>query len=73
MDIVKILNAQVDKITHDYELLKFENDSLKIKLDSMKNKNDEIVRNNQDMLLKIDSTLTLAKVLSEEKTDIPHK
>jgi len=72
MDLIKKLNAQVDHLTHEYELLKFENDSLKIKLENMKNKNDEIVRNNQDMLLKIDSTLTLAKVISEEKTDISH-
>ena len=63
---------QVDKLTHEHELLKFENDSLKHKIDDMKNKNDELVRNNQDMLLKIDSTLTLAKVTSEEKTDISH-
>ncbi len=73
MDLVKKLNAQVDKLTHDYELLKFENDSLKMKLENSKNNNDEIMRNNQDMLLKIDSTLTLAKAFSEEETDVPHK
>ena len=72
MNLIQKLNTQVDKLTHDYELLKFENDSLKHKLSDMKNKNDELVRNNQDMLLKIDSTLTLAKVTFEKETDISH-
>lgn len=62
MEIIHKLNAKVDKILSDYELLRLENNSLKIELERLKNKNDELIRNNQDMLLKIDSTLTLSKV-----------
>jgi len=66
MEIIEKLNAQIDKTLKDYELLRIENSSLKIELDRLKNKNDELVRNNQDMLLKIDSTLTLAKAKISE-------
>lgn len=66
MDMVQKLNAQVDKILSDYEILRLENNSLRIELERLKNKNDELVRNNQDMLLKIDSTLTLTKAKNSE-------
>lgn len=66
MEIIEKLNAQIDKMLKDYEILKIENNSLKIELDRLKNKNDELIRNNQDMLLKIDSTLTLSKARKSE-------
>lgn len=61
MKIIETLNAKIDKLIHDYDVIKVENDSLRKELNDMKNKNDELVRNNQDMLLRIDSTMTLRK------------
>ena len=61
MEITEKLNIQIDKLLQDYELLKSKNQYLTIELEKLKNKNDELIRNNQDMLLKIDSTLTLTK------------
>jgi len=69
MEIIEKLNAQVDKLIHDYELLKFENDSLKLKIKEMKNKQDELERNNQDMMLNIDRALTISKVKKSGKED----
>jgi len=66
MEIIEKLNTQIDKILHDYKVLEIENNSLKIELDRLKNKNDELIRNNQDMLLKIDSTLTMTKARNIE-------
>ena len=66
MEIIEKLNTQIDKILHDYKVLEIENNSLKIELDRIKNKNDELIRNNQDMLLKIDSTLTMTKARNIE-------
>ena len=66
MEITETLNAQIDKLLEDYELLKSKNQYLTIELDKLKNKNDELIRNNQDMLLKIDSTLTLTKARNGE-------
>ena len=61
MKIIETLNSKIDKLIHDYEKLRLENLSLSQELDAMKNENDELVRNNQDMFLRIDSTLTLIK------------
>lgn len=61
MEIIETLNSKIDKLIHDYEKLRLENLSLTQELDAMKNENDELVRNNQDMFLRIDSTLTLIK------------
>ncbi len=66
MEITEKLNAQIEKLLQEYELLKSKNQYLTIELDKLKNKNDELVRNNQDMLLKIDSTLTLTKAKNGE-------
>lgn len=66
MEITEKLNTQIDKLLQDYELLKSKNQYLTIELDKLKNKNDELIRNNQDMLLKIDSTLTLTKARNGE-------
>ena len=59
--IIETLNSKIDKLIHDYEKLRLENLSLRQELDAIKNENDELVRNNQDMFLRIDSTLTLIK------------
>ena len=61
MKIIETLNSKIDKLIHDYEKLRLENLSLTQELDAIKNENDELVRNNQDMFLRIDSTLTLIK------------
>lgn len=66
MEITEKLNAQIEKLLQEYELLKSKNQYLTIELDKLKNKNDELIRNNQDMLLKIDSTLTLTKAKNGE-------
>lgn len=62
MEILEILNSRVDNLLYDYEKIKLENIALKQEIDRLKNENDELIRNNQDMFLKIDSTLTLLKV-----------
>ena len=61
MKIIETLNSKIDKLIHDYEKLRLENLSFRQELDAIKNENDELVRNNQDMFLRIDSTLTLIK------------
>lgn len=66
MTILEKLNSKLDKLMHDYETVKFENSALKMELENIKNRNDELVRYNQDMLLKIDSTLTLVKAKENE-------
>ncbi len=58
MEIIEKVNMKIDKLIHEYELLKKENQNLRQDLDDLKNRNDELERNNQDMLLRIDSTLT---------------
>ena len=66
MEIIETLNSKIDKLIHDYEKLRLENLSLRQELDAIKNENDELVRNNQDMFLRIDSTLTLIKAQKGE-------
>ena len=66
MEIIETLNSKIDKLIHDYEKLRLENLSLRQELDAIKNENDELVRNNQDMFLRIDSTLTLIKARKGE-------
>lgn len=66
MEIIETLNNKIDKLIHDYEKLRLENLAMKQELDAMKNENDELVRNNQDMFLRIDSTLTLIKAQTSE-------
>ncbi|RXK13931.1 hypothetical protein CP965_00345 [Halarcobacter mediterraneus] len=67
MEIINILNKKIEKLVHEYELIKKENELLKRDLDDLKNKNDALERNNQDMLLKIDSTLTFVEAKSGGK------
>jgi cell division protein ZapB len=66
MEIIETLNNKIDKLIHDYDKLRLENLSLQQEIDSMKNENDELIRNNQDMFLRIDSTLTLIKARNSE-------
>jgi len=66
MEIIETLNDKIDKLLHDYERLRLENQSLSQEITSLKNENDELVRNNQDMFLRIDSTLTLLKAQKSE-------
>lgn len=66
MEIIETLNTKIDRLIHDYDKLRLENFALKQELEALKNDNDELVRNNQDMFLKIDSTLALIKVQKGE-------
>ncbi|MFA6740189.1 hypothetical protein [Arcobacter caeni] len=66
MEIIETLNNKIDKLIHDYDKLRLENLALQQELDSIKNENDELIRNNQDMFLRIDSTLTLIKARNSE-------
>ncbi len=66
MEIIETLNNKIDKLIHDYDKLRLENLALQQELDVLKNENDELIRNNQDMFLRIDSTLTLIKARSSE-------
>ena len=66
MEIIETLNTKIDKLIHDYDRLRLENQALQQELDFLKNENDELIRNNQDMFLRIDSTLTLIKARNRE-------
>ncbi|MGM0518298.1 MAG: hypothetical protein ACQERD_01495 [Campylobacterota bacterium] len=66
MEIIETLNTKLDRLLYEYEKLKVENQTLQEELDNMKNENDELIRNNQDMFLRIDSTLTLTKAQKGE-------
>ena len=66
MEIIETLNNKIDKLIHDYDKLRLENQELIRQLETLKNENDELARNNQDMFLRIDSTLALIKVQKGE-------
>jgi cell division protein ZapB len=67
MEIIETLNTKIDKLIHDYDKLRLENIALQQEIDSLKNDNDQLIRNNQDMFLRIDSTITLAKARNSGK------
>ena len=67
MNIIEKLNMKIDKLIHEFELVKKENENLHQDLDALKNKNDELERNNQDMLLRIDSTVTFLQAKNSGK------
>lgn len=67
MDIIEKLNMKIDKLIYEFELAKKENENLRQDLDALKNKNDELERNNQDMLLRIDSTVTFLQAKNSGK------
>ena len=66
MEIIETLNSKIDKLIHDYDKIKLENQALIQELENLKNENDQLIRNNQDMFLRIDSTLTLIKARKGE-------
>ena len=66
MEIIETLNSKIEELINDYDKLRIENLAPQQELDSMKNENDELIRNNQDMFLRIDSTLTLIKARNRE-------
>lgn len=61
MNVIEKIDYKIDKLIQEYELLRRENERLHQELDILKNRNDELERNNQDMLLRIDSTLTFVE------------
>ena len=67
MNIIEKLNMKIDKLIYEFELAKKENENLRQDLDALKNKNDELERNNQDMLLRIDSTVTFLQAKNSGK------
>lgn len=67
MNIIEKLNIKIDKLIYEFELVKKENENLRQDLDALKNKNDELERNNQDMLLRIDSTVTFLQAKNNGK------
>jgi len=67
MDIIKKLNMKIEKLIHEYELVKKENENLRQDLYALKNENDELERNNQDMLLRIDSSVTFLEANNNGK------
>lgn len=60
MEVIEKIDLKIDRLIQEYELLR-ENEKLRQELDEIKNRNDELERNNQDMLLRIDSTLTFVE------------
>ena len=66
MEILEKLNNKIDSVIHEYDKLRLENLALKQELEELKSENDELVRNNQDMFLKIDSTLTFTRAQKGE-------
>ncbi len=74
MEISKVLDLKIEKLLHDYDRIKIENDLLRQELNNLKNINDELIRNNQDMLLRIDSAITLTKKgkKSDSETDFSY-
>lgn len=69
MNIVEKLNAQIQQLIHNYEVLKYENDALRLELNELKDDNDEIQRTSQDMLLNIDRALTLTSKIHKDKKE----
>ncbi|QKF59595.1 hypothetical protein ACN2EN_07700 [Aliarcobacter lanthieri] len=61
MEIIKILNDRIDNLLYEYEKVKLEKIALEQQIQELIDENDKLERNNQDMMLKIESTLTLIK------------
>lgn len=66
MEIIETLNNRINKLLKEYKKLEFENQSLNKELLNIKNHNDELTKNNEDMFLRIDTTLTAAKAKTSE-------
>ncbi|WWW12720.1 hypothetical protein V7P26_04975 [Arcobacter cryaerophilus gv. pseudocryaerophilus] len=61
MEIIKLLNGRIDNLLEEHAKIKLEKIALEQKISELIDENDKLERNNQDMILKIDSTLTLVK------------
>lgn len=61
MEIIKLLNERIDNLLEEHSKIKLEKIALEQKISELIDENDKLERNNQDMILKIDSTLTLIK------------
>ena len=61
MEIIKLLNERIDNLLEEHAQIKLEKIALEQKIKDLIDENDKLERNNQDMILKIDSTLTLIK------------
>ena len=61
MEIIKLLNERIDNLLEEHAKIKLEKITLEQKISELIDENDKLERNNQDMILKIDSTLTLIK------------
>ncbi len=61
MEIIKLLNERIDNLLEEHVKIKLEKIALEQKISELIDENDKLERNNQDMILKIDSTLTLIK------------
>ena len=61
MEIIKLLNERIDNLLEEHAKIKLEKIALEKKMSELIDENDKLERNNQDMILKIDSTLTLIK------------
>ena len=61
MEIIKLLNERIDNLLEEHAKIKLEKIVLEQRIKDLIDENDKLERNNQDMILKIDSTLTLIK------------
>ena len=61
MEIIKLLDERIDNLLEEHAKIKLEKIALEQKISELIDENDKLERNNQDMILKIDSTLTLVK------------
>ena len=61
MEIIKLLNERIDNLLEEHAKIKLEKIALEQRISELIDENDKLERNNQDMILKIDSTLTLIK------------
>ncbi len=61
MEIIKLLNERIDNLLEEHAKIKLEKIVLEQRISELIDENDKLERNNQDMILKIDSTLTLIK------------
>ncbi len=61
MEIIQLLNERIDNLLEEHAKIKLEKIVLEQRISELIDENDKLERNNQDMILKIDSTLTLIK------------
>ena len=52
MEIIETLNNKIDKLIHDYDKLRLENQGIDSTIRNMKNDNDELVRNKSRICFK---------------------